>query len=128
MTIVTLDNLEEGDYVHYEDTGGVYEVVNVDADFDENGIPRGSVTFREGSDTFPEDAETVHQDLNEGRLATVNESVVKNAEEILIAFAKDEIENYQSRLGIDHDYNGIEHVKTIRDIKAAAFLHQQDDE
>lgn len=128
MPTDTLSNLEEGDCVHSEETGEVYEVTEIDAKFDEEGIPSGTVTFRDGGATFTRDAEDVDFELHDLKLAIVDDEVINHAEEILIEFAEREIGNYLQRLGVNHDYNGIDRVDTLRDIKAAAFLNQHDHE
>lgn len=128
MATDTLHDLNEGDYVHSKETGEVYEVEEIDVEFDEDGIPSGTVTFRDGDSTFTRDAEDVDFELHDLVLAVVDEGIIEHADEILIEFAEQEIGNYLQRLGVNHDYNGIDRVDTLRDIKAAAFLHRQDGE
>lgn len=125
MTTDTLQDLDEGDYVHSEETGEVYEVVEIDVEFGDDGIPSGSVTFSDGDSTFTRDAEDVDYELHDLLLAVVDEEIIDHAEDILLEFAEQEIGNYLQRLGVNHDYNGIDRVETLRDIKAAAFLHRQ---
>jgi len=125
MATDTLQDLDEGDYVHSEETGEVYEVEEIDVEFGDDGIPSGSVTFRNGDSTFTRDAEDVDYELHDLILAVVDEEIIDHAEDILLEFAEQEIENYLQRLGVNHDYNGIDRVETLRDIKAAAFLRRQ---
>jgi hypothetical protein len=125
MATDTLDNLDEGDYVHSEETGEVYEVEEIDVEFGDDGIPTGTVTFRDGDSTFTRNAEEVDYELHDLILAVVDEDVINHAEQILVSFAEQEIGNYIQRLGVNHDYNGIEEVETLRDIKAAAFLDRR---
>ncbi|QLH82156.1 hypothetical protein [Halosimplex pelagicum] len=125
MATDTLDNLDEGDYVHSEETGEVYEVEEIDVEFSDDGIPTGTVTFRDGDSTFTRNAEEVDYELHDLILAVVDEDVINHAEQILVSFAEQEIGNYIQRLGVNHDYNGIEEVETLRDIKAAAFLDRR---
>lgn len=128
MTINRLSNLEEGDYVYSEETSEVYEVMDIDAEFDEEDTPSGTVTLRDGENIFERDAEDVDFELHDQYLAVIADEIVKNAEEILVEFAEREIGNYLQRLGINHDYNGIDHVETLRDVKAAVFLYGKGNE
>lgn len=111
--------------MHSEETGEVYEVEEIDVEFRDDGIPSGSVTFRDGDSTFTRDAEEVDYELHDLILAVVDEEIINHAEDILIEFAEQEIGNYLQRLGINHNYNGIDRIETLREIKAAAFLHRQ---
>lgn len=126
MPTDTLETLEEGDNVHDEETGEVYEVAEINAEFSEDGIPSGEVTFRDGDNTFIRDAEDVDFELHDNQLAIIDDAIIENAEAILVEFAEQEIGNYLQRLGLNHDYNGINHVDTLRDIKAAEFINRQE--
>lgn len=125
MTTGNLSDIEESDYVQSEDTGEVYRVIALDVEFGPDGIPSGSITLTDGGATFTHDAEEVDRELTNSVLTIVDEGVVNHAEEILIEFAEQEIGNYLQRLGWSHDYNGIDQVDTLRDIKAAAYLYRQ---
>jgi hypothetical protein len=118
----TLRDLDEGDHVHSETTGEVYEIEELDVEFHEDEYPDGTVTFRDGESTFTQSAEDVFHDLQENTLAVVDEQIIENAEGILMEFAEQEIESYLQRLGVNHDYNGIDSVDTFRDLKAAVSL------
>lgn len=124
MATDTLQNLEEGDYVHDEQARRVYEVTAIDAEFSDDGTPSGDVVFSENGETFTRDAQDVDFELHDKQLAIVDPAVVERAETILLEFAQEEIENYLQRLGPNHDYNGIDDVDTLRDIKAAENLHR----
>lgn len=123
MTGNTLRDLDEGDYVHSEKTGDVYEVEDIDIRFEEDELPSGSVTFSDGRSVFTRSAEEVDYDLHYQTLAVVNETIINNAENILLEFAEQELKKYLQRLGVNHDYNGIGNVDTLRDLKAAESLH-----
>lgn len=121
----TLRDLDEGDHVHNEITGEVYEVKELDVEFKEDEFPDGEVTFKDGESTFTQSAEDVFHELQEQTLAVVDEHIVENAENILLEFAEQELDRYLQRLGVNHGYNGIDSVDTLRELKAAEWLHSQ---
>lgn len=121
----TLRDLDEDSHVHSEITGEVYEVEEIDVEFKEDEFPDGTVRFKNGESTFTQTAEDVHHDLHDDTLAVVDEHVVENAEGILMEFAEQELGRYLQRLGVNHDYNGIDSVDSLRELKAAEFLHSQ---
>lgn len=121
--MTTINDLNEDDYLYVDDTDEVLKVVTVNAQTREDGLAEGSITLEEenGAKTTV-DAETVDMDLHTGEISIVNPALAENADQVLLKFAEEEISKYASVSGRGHDFNGISHIETVRDLLAAVHF------
>jgi len=117
--MTSLEDLSEGDRLYIDDTDTILTVTSIDADFDTDGLPDGTVTFDDQDEEFTTNAETVDMDLHTGAMSIVDPAVIENADQILFEFASSEISTYAATVGREHDFNGISHVDTVRDLAIA---------
>ena len=118
-----ITDLEEGQYVYDTDSVDVYTISALDIDHDDEGLPKGEDTLDVHGTVVTHSAKEFDEALVAGKVHILSDEVAENAEDILIKFAKKEIQSYRSRVGVSHDYNGIPSVETVRDIQAAVKIH-----
>lgn len=121
-----LDEAQTGDYLFHLDTGEVVEVMDIDAEWNEDdGTYDGTVELRVadgGDETFEEPADDFDFELVESEYIPVSERLLREPGAVLREFGEHEVGNYISRLGDLHDYNGIDGVSVVADLRAASFL------
>lgn len=129
-----LEDVSEGDYLFHVPTGEVVELVSIDAEWnEEKAWHDGTVTLSVadgGDQTFEEEASDIDFEIHDGEYQPVSDRMLEESDEILLEFARQEVGNYTSRLGSYHDFNGIDGVRIVGDLRAAEFLlrHQERDD
>lgn len=114
-----------GEYVCHVPTGEVYRFQAGDVTYDETtGLPEGTVTVTVVGDaaTVERDATPFDADLRAGDLVPVPDRLIEDPEGVLLAFARQEISRYTSRLSDGHDYRGIDGVESLAYLRAASSL------
>lgn len=121
-----LEAVSEDDYLFHVPTGEVVRIVDIDSEFQKDDARHdGTVTMTVadgGDETFMEDADAVDNELHHGDLQPVSDELLRDPDRVLLEFARQEIGNYVSRLGNEHDFNGIDGVRIVADLRAAEFL------
>ena len=116
----------------YNDTENLLEeILDVDAEYDNEGVPEGTVTVKPvaWSDSFESDAENFDLNLHNGNRNAIDPSVIENAERILINLGLNNLIEDKRVLGPSHDYNHLQHgdvseVTKVRDLLAAEQIYQ----
>lgn len=116
----------------YNDTENILEeIIDVDAEYDDEGVPEGTVTVKPvaWADSFEVDAEDFGLDLHNGDRNAISPNVIENAEQILINLGLNSLLEDKRVLGPAHDYNHLQHgdiseVSKVRDLLAAEQVYQ----
>jgi len=118
-----LDELSEGDLL-VDENGHALRVTTLEYEVPGDGIEEGTVEYETllTGTTRERDAEFAGGDLHEGRWRPLPDRVVKEPLAVLVEFASREVSNYTSRHGARHDYNGIDGIEIVADIRAADEL------
>lgn len=124
-----LQDLEEGEYVHWTKTGGVHLVESIDVNYDDNN-PSGEVVLSSAIENENEDVDDIKvvnafnadYALRCRSMCVVDEKVLENAEKILQQFALAELSNITNHLAMDRQYSGVESINTLREIYAAGSV------
>lgn len=120
-------------FVYNDSENLLEEILDVDAEYDDEGVPEGTVTVKPvaWSDSFEVDAVSFDLDLHNNARNVIHPSVIENAERILINLGLNNLIEDKRVLGPAHDYNHLQHedvgeVTKVRDLLAAEQVYQAD--
>lgn len=126
-TCDTLSGFEESDeqYVFDDGLGRLEQVVSVDATYDDEGIPEGTVIVEDiaSGEQRDVDADDFDTALHCGERTVVSTAVIENAEEIMVELGRTWINEMRIH-GRDHEFRRVDHAETVRDLLAADTAYQ----
>jgi len=121
MVLETPADLEPGQW-YYSTPDAVPKVVadNTTEVDHESGTASGEIRFFDhGHEENIVDSDSVWQAIEDDELIDISDKAGEDPRAIVFEFARREIAQLNSRLGRDHDYNGVDGVSTVADLRAA---------
>lgn len=113
------------EYLFDDTTGALERVTDTDAEYDDEGIPSGTVTLEDVGTSGSRDvaAAELDRDLHNEDVHAIPKRLINDAEAILLDLASFYVGQNESDLGYSHPFAPVDSIDTVRELAVVDVAH-----